>query len=63
MDFDPTNPGFPALRVTLQDRDIRDLMALFPKLSRTEISDAISRTGPMRAAVEAELTRISKTKR
>jgi hypothetical protein len=62
MEFDQTNPGFPALRVTLQERDVRDLMAAFPKLSRTEICDAIVRVGPMRSVVEMELTRASARK-
>ncbi len=63
MEFDKTNPGFSALRVTAHDRDVRELMALFPKLSRTEIADAIVRVGPMRSAVEEELARLSADKR
>jgi hypothetical protein len=35
---------------------------MYPKLSRTEISDVISRSGPMREAVEEELQRISARK-
>jgi len=51
------------LRVTLSDSSLKELMEMFPKLSRTEISDVISRNGPMRAVVEAELLRISSNKR
>jgi hypothetical protein len=50
------------LRVMLQEDEVLELMMRFPKLSRTEISDVISRTGPMRAAVEIELARISRFK-
>jgi hypothetical protein len=62
MEFDQTNPGFAALRVSLQDRDVQDLMASYPKLSRTEICDAIVRVGPMRGVVEVELARMSARK-
>jgi len=51
------------LRVTLQERDLAELMSQFPKLSRTEISDVVARHGPMRDIVEAELGRISASKR
>jgi hypothetical protein len=50
------------LRVSLLDGDVQDLMGQFPKLSRTEICDVISREGPMREAVEHELARISAKK-
>jgi hypothetical protein len=63
MEFDQNSPGFPALRVTLQEHDLRDLLAQFPKLSRTEIADAVTREGPMRARVEAALARLSEQKR
>jgi hypothetical protein len=63
MEFDKTNPGFSALRVTTHDHDVRDLMTRFPKLSRTEVVDAVVRVGPMRSIVEAELTRLSARKR
>jgi hypothetical protein len=51
------------LRVTLHEQDIRDLMKQFPKLSRTEICDIISRDGPMRGEVESALERLSANKR
>jgi len=51
------------LRVMLQEDEVLELMMRFPKLSRTEIADVISRTGPMRTAVEIELARISHFKR
>jgi hypothetical protein len=51
------------LRVTLHEQEVQGLMALFPKLARTEIVDAIGRKGPMRSAVEVELTRLSSAKR
>ena len=51
------------LRVTLSDASLKELMERFPLLTRTEIADVIQRHGPMRAAVEAELARISGGKR
>jgi hypothetical protein len=51
------------LRVMVSDASLRELMQMFPKLSRTEIADVISRCGPMREAVEGELQRISTHKR
>ena len=51
------------LRVTLQEHEVLSLMAQFPKLSRTEIADIVARHGPMRAAVESELARVSGFKR
>jgi hypothetical protein len=63
MEFDHTSPGFEALRVTLQDHDLCDLLERFPKLSRTEIADAVMRAGPMRSRVERELARLSDQKR
>ena len=57
----PSRPG--DLRVSLQERDLADLMERFPKLTRTEIADVISGRGPMRSDVEDELGRISLTKR
>ena len=50
------------LRVTLREPDILELMEEFPKLTRTEITDAVSRHGPMRVNVEAELKRLSALK-
>jgi hypothetical protein len=52
-----------SLRIAIQEDDIRELMARYPMLSRTEIADVISRSGPMLAMVEAELARISRLKR
>ena len=52
-----------SLRITLQEDLVRELMAQYPMLSRTEIADVISRSGPMRATVESELARISRAKR
>jgi hypothetical protein len=51
------------LRIAIQHDEVLELMERFPKLSRTEITDVISRMGPMRSAVEAELARISREKR
>jgi uncharacterized protein (DUF433 family) len=51
------------LRIMLQEDEVQELLERFPKLSRTEITDVISRTGPMRSAVEAELSSISRLKR
>ena len=51
------------LRVTLHEHDMKSLMDQYPKLTRTEISDVITRHGPMRAAVEAELEKVSHLKR
>jgi hypothetical protein len=52
-----------SLRIGIQEDDIRELMARYPLLSRTEIADVISRSGPMLAIVESELARISRLKR
>ena len=51
------------LRVTLHEHDMSSLMDQYPKLTRTEISDVVTRHGPMRAVVEAELTKVSNLKR
>ncbi len=51
------------MRVGIQERELLELMERYPKLTRTEITDVISRNGPMRNAVEAELDRISTAKR
>ena len=51
------------LRVSLQEHDVQSLMDEYPKLTRTEISDIVRRHGPVRAAVVAELGRISALKR
>jgi len=50
------------IRVSLREPDIAELMSEFPKLSRTEITDAVTRHGPMRVDVEAELKRLSDLK-
>ena len=50
------------LRVTLSDASLKELLERYPKLSRTEIADVVSRSGPMREAVEGELQRISSRK-
>jgi hypothetical protein len=50
-------------RVSLQERDLADLMERYPKLTRTEIADVISARGPMRQEVEGELERLSRSKR
>ena len=50
------------LRVSLREPDILELMADFPKLTRTEITDAVTHHGPMRVDVEAELSRLSSLK-
>jgi hypothetical protein len=51
------------LRVSLLEQDINELMSRYPKLSRTEICDVITREGPMRNTVEAVLDRLSNGKR
>ena len=51
------------LRVSLQERDLAELMHRYPKLTRTEIADVISARGPMRWDVEKELERLSAAKR
>jgi hypothetical protein len=50
------------IRVSLREPDIVELMQEFPKLTRTEITDAVTIHGPMRVAVEAELRRLSDIK-
>ena len=61
QDEDPTRRGL--LRVSLQESELRELMAQYPKLSRTEICDVITRKGPMRNDVETELQLLSGRKR
>lgn len=51
------------LRVTSHEHEIRLLLEKYPKLTRTELVHVIDRLGPMRAAVETELDRISAAKR
>jgi len=51
------------LRVSLHEQDIKELMSRYPKLSRTEICDVITREGPMRGTVESVLERLSSNKR
>jgi hypothetical protein len=52
-----------SLRVFLHEPDIRELVLRFPKLTRTEIVDVVTRAGPMRQVVEVELGRLSARKR
>lgn len=61
QDQDPTRRGL--LRVTLHETEVQDLMRQYPKLTRTEICDIITRKGPMRSTVEAELEALSDRKR
>jgi hypothetical protein len=51
------------MRVSLRESDMHELMHRFPQLARAEIADVIKSHGPMRVAVEAELSRISRGKR
>lgn len=51
------------LRISSHEHEIHDLMGKYPKLTRTEVMDVIRRLGPMRAAVESELDRLSAAKR
>ncbi|HXN15791.1 MAG TPA: hypothetical protein VN878_05390 [Usitatibacter sp.] len=62
MSYDFTGNGRDRLRVSLRQHDIERLMALFPKLARTEIVDVITRVGPLQPDVEDELTRLSQSK-
>ena len=57
------SPKADQLRVSLQERDLAELMERYPKLTRTEIADVISGRGPMRRDVEDELERLSRAKR
>ena len=50
------------MRVSLREPDILELMREFPKLTRTEITDAVTNHGPMRVDVEVELRRLSSIK-
>ena len=60
---DKSAKGDGELRVSLQERDLAELMQLYPKLTRTEIADVVSARGPMRHDVEKELDRLSRVKR
>jgi len=51
------------LRVSVHEHDIQSLLQDYPMLARTEVVDVIARHGPMRAAVEFELARLSALKR
>jgi hypothetical protein len=62
QDF-PKKRGDEVLRVTLHGTEVLSLMARFPKLTRTEITDVVTRVGPMRVDVERELERLSNLKR
>jgi uncharacterized protein (DUF433 family) len=63
MGFDSNKRVEDVLRVTLQGTEVLSLMARYPKLTRTEITDVVTRMGPMRTHVEQELTRLSSFKR
>jgi hypothetical protein len=51
------------LRVSSHEHEIQFLLGRYPKLSRTEVVQVIDHRGPMRAAVETELDRLSRMKR
>jgi hypothetical protein len=51
------------LRVSSHEHEIQLLLDRYPKLTRTEVIQVIDHRGPMRAAVETELARLSGTKR
>jgi hypothetical protein len=51
------------LRVSSHEHEIQILLGKYPKLTRTEVVQVIDHRGPMRAAVETELDRLSATKR
>ena len=57
------SPKQDTLRVSVHEHEIQALMRQYPKLTRTEILDVISRSGPMRSAVEGALERLSDAKR
>ncbi|HEV7799930.1 MAG TPA: hypothetical protein VGP15_02530 [Burkholderiales bacterium] len=63
MAHDPRKRAEDVLRVTLHGTEVLSLMARYPKLTRTEITDVVTRVGPMRTDVERELTRLSGFKR
>jgi hypothetical protein len=51
------------LRVSSHEHEVQLLLAKYPMLSRAELMHVIDGHGPMRDAVESELTRLSATKR
>ena len=51
------------LRISVHEHEIQALMRQYPKLARSEILDVIGRQGPMRAAVEQALEKLSAAKR
>lgn len=63
MADDPRKWAEDVLRVTLHGTEVLSLMARYPKLTRTEITDVVTRIGPMRVDVERELKRLSNLKR
>ena len=63
MAEDPRKRGEELLRVSLHGTEILGFMARYPKLTRTEITDVVTRAGPMRVDVERELNRLSNLKR
>jgi hypothetical protein len=46
------------LRVPLHGTEVLSLMARFPRLTREQITEVVTRVGPLRADVEAELQRL-----
>jgi hypothetical protein len=50
------------MRTSLHEWDIVELMNAYPKLSRTEVMDAVAKYGPLRVDVEAALSRLSERK-
>lgn len=63
MADDPRKWVEDVLRVTLHGTEVLSLMARYPKLTRTEITDVVTRVGPLRVDVERELHRLSSLKR
>ena len=51
------------LRVSSHEHEIQLLLQKYPKLTRSEVVHVIDRHGPMRAAVESELEKLSDAKR
>jgi hypothetical protein len=51
------------MRVSMHESHVLELMTAYPKLTRTEVTDAIAARGPLRMDVEKELERLSSLKR
>jgi hypothetical protein len=62
MPHTPDKRDEDALRVTLRGTDVLSLMARFPRLTRDDITAVVTRVGPLRAEVEAELERLCAAK-